>query len=605
VSTISTPFYSNQTIEQQLDLIHHMLQFGDELLLVSGQKGVGKSSQLQELMRRLGEGWEICYLSASESPQISQLFEQVSQSFGYDYSTTPSAELLKGFQHHLEQSEPGKTYALLIDDAEQLDESTLEAVIHLSQLQNSNGRLLRVALYGGEQLSSQPILKVVPFREVVIEPLNSKQSRDYIDFSIEQGGYPFDQPPSTALQQQIENRAGGIPAQIEAMLQQPPQGLASLRKILDWRVAAVILLLFAAIAGYLLNNGGEEGSSAPQSVNSKVNRPQQPVLRKPVTMAAMSKEVVTETTAEVVVTETAPPVKSESRLISELLKQGEPLLVDPGPSVEMDSALDLKKDKQGGEIVTVDVDSPVVEAPVQAVTEQPAESISTIASQEGGEDETPAAPVKRSYGRAWLQQQPATSFTIQLLAAERETALDELIIREGLQENLARFSFARNGRVIHVLTQGLFSDRVEAEVSLKRFSPAVKPWIRPIADIQQLFTENPPPDIDPVVTLSTHNSVKDSAWLWSQNPELITIQLVAGGNREMLEPYIKQSLRIGDTAIVESKRDSRPWFILLHGRYKNRDEARSAIGEFPQELQSEKPWVRNFASVHDELSRAN
>lgn len=603
------PFYSNEKIEQQLDLLHHMLQFGDELLLVSGKEGVGKSRQLHELMHRLGEGWQICQLSGKDNSQISQLFEQVSQSFGYDYSTVSSAELLSGFQHHLEQKEAGKTYALLIDDAEFLDEGTLEVVTHLSQLQNDKGFLLRVVLFGDQTLSDAPILKTVPLREVTIEPLDSQQSQSYIDFCIEQGRYAIEQSPSLAQQQQIVKRAEGLPGQIEAMLQNGSRPIDGWKKILDWRVAAVLLLLLAAGMGYLLNSGSETPSTItePASKSDQLTALQQPVIGKSI--------MVTTTDAPSVVVQQ----EAEEALISELLKQDESMTADMSTSaVNKKSADGTRTESDDGSTEVAATGVPIQSTPIVGTVENggslievPGEIMSEVPAETKLDILEVAVDKGRVGDRAWLQSQAATSFTIQLVAAGREAALDEMIRREQLQGDLARFSFVRDGRIIHVLTQGVYIERSGAEEAVKRYSLGVRPWIRSIADIHRLFTDNPPPVVKaapaptPTVSATVTAGIKDSAWIWSQDPEMITIQLMAGSNRQLLQSYVSLSLKSGMTAILESKREAKPWYILLHGRYSSREEAHSAVAKLPQQLLSAKPWIRSFASVHDELSQTN
>jgi septal ring-binding cell division protein DamX/type II secretory pathway predicted ATPase ExeA len=608
MSTARTSFYSNEMIEQQLDLIHHMLQFGDELLLVTGDKGVGKSRQLQELMHRLGEGWQICHICANENGEISQLFEKVSQSFGYDYSKIPSAELINGFKRHIEQREPGKTYALLIDDAEQLDASSLEAVTHLAQLQNGKGRLLRVALFGNRDLSENPLLKCVPVREVVIEPLDNEQSQDYINYCIEQGRYEFGKPPAAALQQQIVKRAAGVPGQIEAMLQGSSLPRMSWRKVFDWRVAIFAALVLAAGLGYLLLNGGEspEAISTVESENPAYS--QQPVVRK---QAATLDAPV----AQSEVIRKAAPLQplvegSTTALISELLKSPNPLPQQPPMQPEEEIPVEPDTNETVADSIESLTPADDMEAMVDATAggEERAGELQ-IAAPHNLTAEAAVPMVtndEKVRDRVWLQNQPETAYTIQLLAVEREAALYELIQREQLQGELARFSFVRGGHLIHVLTQGVYADRAAAETALEGYSAAVKPWIRTLGDIQQLFIDNPPQLLKSVSAATAETGVvRDSAWLWSQDPEMIAIQLIAGGKRELLEPYVQESQRIGVTAILEAKRDSRPWFILLLGGYKTREEARGVIAELPQILQSTKPWVRSFASVQDELSRSN
>ncbi|MCW8888414.1 MAG: AAA family ATPase [Gammaproteobacteria bacterium] len=597
------PFYSNEKIEQKLDLIHHMLQFGDELLLVTGEKGVGKSCQLQELMRRLGEGWQICYLTGSENRQISQLFEKISHSFGYDYSKVPSAELLSGFKSHLELKESGKTYALLVDDAEQLDEGALEAITHLSQLKSGNDRLLRVVLFGTELLRDTPILKTIPLREVTIEPLDSEQSQAFIDFCIEQGRHEFGKPPSIPLQQQVVNSAMGIPGEIEAMLRGGSVSKSGWSILFDWRIAAAMLLIVAVGVGYLLNTDSGPLISPPVTAQLTSPDSQRPVIRKALPEPAKPRPELKTESIQL-------EEDSEATLIGDLLKQSGPHEQEIVIPVETISTAAEPDSEMAAEDSNERLTPAVVEDDEAAMLNEDV----PMSLQEAPQT-TPPAEVKKQQevggenlsGRAWLQSQPETSFTIQLVAAEREAALDEMILKEKLHNELVRFSFSRGGRPIHVLTQGIYSERTSAEEALKRYSSAVKPWIRPIGDIQQLFVDNPPPVMESSVVAveAEPEVVKDSAWLWSQDPELITIQLVAGGDRGMLEPFVNDSLKLGTTAVLESKRDSKPWFILLHGSYKTRDEARKRIRALPQKLKTANPWVRSFASVHDELSRAN
>lgn len=539
------------------------------------------------------------------TPHISQLFEQISQSFGYDYSTIPSAELITGFKHHLEQSEQGKTYTLIIDDAELLDEGALEAVVHLSQLHNDKGRLLRVVLFGSLEMGNTAILQTTPLRTLTIEPLDSEQSQNYINFCIAQRRYAIDQLPSENQQQQIVKRAEGIPARIEAMLQNAPHSENLISKILDWRVAALFLLILAAGIGYQLNRGDDKKPPVLPLASDKPVAIQQPVIR---TAPVVSKPTVPTVSA----TKSEPA--HENALISELLQQNESSSGDSVPLVEntvqtdgavIDTGNGSEKQHllEGIPLAVPEVD---VEGSAETLLIE-SEPKQSLAINEESMMPQPDSLEGRVGDREWLQGQPATSFTIQLVAAGREAALDELISREQLHKELARFSFVRDGKIIHVLTQGVYRERSEAEEVIKSYSQAVRPWIRPIGDIHKLFKSNPPLSTDnlPTPLAAAQGPLKDSAWMWSQDPEMISIQLLAGGNREMLEPYMQQSLKIGTTAILESKRDSKPWYILLHGIYKTREEARSAITQLPHQLRSAKPWVRSFASVHDELSRVN
>jgi septal ring-binding cell division protein DamX len=200
----------------------------------------------------------------------------------------------------------------------------------------------------------------------------------------------------------------------------------------------------------------------------------------------------------------------------------------------------------------------------------------------------------------WYSNQPKSSFVLQLFAASKRESIDMMIAT--LTDQSDRFSTfvqVRNGSPVYVLTEGLYSNRIEAEQAAEKFKPAIIPWVRSIESISSVMrtlVTTVPTQID------ADGIINDDAWVWSQDPASITIQIAASSDKAALERLVKKYKIPSPLAIMKTSRDKKAWFILVSGLYKNRKSARADITELPQALINMGPWIRSYASIHDELA---
>ncbi len=98
------------------------------------------------------------------------------------------------------------------------------------------------------------------------------------------------------------------------------------------------------------------------------------------------------------------------------------------------------------------------------------------------------------------------------------------------------------------------------------------------------------------------SSTRDKSWVLSRNPEHFTIQVIALLNRDKLQAFIAQNESFEPFAILESRWNGRPLWVLLQGDYPSADEANAARLVFPDGLQErEKLWVRRFSNLQNDL----
>ncbi len=87
----------------------------------------------------------------------------------------------------------------------------------------------------------------------------------------------------------------------------------------------------------------------------------------------------------------------------------------------------------------------------------------------------------------WLMQRAANEFTLQLVTLSSTERVAALLAKQRQPDQFAVFQKASNGRVLHVVTYGVYASRAAAEQASRRL-PAelqgIKPWVRSISGIQ-------------------------------------------------------------------------------------------------------------------------
>ena len=91
-------------------------------------------------------------------------------------------------------------------------------------------------------------------------------------------------------------------------------------------------------------------------------------------------------------------------------------------------------------------------------------------------------------------------------------------------------------------------------------------------------------------TTSTSNKIADNHF---------SIQLNASTSAESLKTFVKKN-QITNYQIYETKRNNKPWFVLIKGSYATSKEARDAIKALPGELQKNSPWIKSGATINKE-----
>lgn len=181
-------FFEPPSRLQVLDKLKHMVRFSDFLLLVSGEKGTGKSTLVEHLKPDLHDTTLHCCVVRSETglEQEQVLDLLLSQLPSHDDVESDFSGRLKAFYLQLKAlREAGQKCLIIVDDAENLSTSALELLLNLHQADSSSASAQLLLLmnnnFADKLLSSKPI-KLLEGRlhHLVLEKMSDEETREYI-----------------------------------------------------------------------------------------------------------------------------------------------------------------------------------------------------------------------------------------------------------------------------------------------------------------------------------------------------------------------------------------------------------------------------------------
>ena len=93
----------------------------------------------------------------------------------------------------------------------------------------------------------------------------------------------------------------------------------------------------------------------------------------------------------------------------------------------------------------------------------------------------------------------------------------------------------------------------------------------------------------------------DKNWLLKQNPDHWTLQILGARDPDTLLKFATLHKLGDDSAWFETELNGKPWYIIVHRFYTDKDIARASIARLPDSLKTSKPWVKSVASIHQAI----
>ena len=480
-----------------LGQLHHLARYSQLLLVVTGPQGSGKTLLRQALVASTNkQSVQSVVVSARGAGDAAGVLRQVAQALN-----VAQAQIGAILAQVVQLALTGQEVYLLVDDAEQLDESALEALLALAA-GAPEGRP-HVFLFGESSLIAgleQLNTEEERFHVIELQPYTEEETREYLAQRLEGAGRGIELFTADQISD-IHEGSDGWPgiinqvardAMIEAMIasrsavKRPSMGFNMPKK----HVLAISAVVVVAVAAAWLLPGR---STAPTTGAPATEQAQLPLGQGTPQPNASG----------------GPAVEfagSSQPMPLPLVGQSQPVMRGPlaeaaGGISEGDDGVPVEGSSATPPTVTtiappagetpspapVPATRPVpTPEPTQVAVAKPAPVAKPVPAPAAKPADKPVTVAKASAGGSWYAGQAPGNYVVQILGTSSEATAQKFVKEQGGEYRY--FKKVLNGKPLFVITYGNFANRDAAVTAIKALPAKVqagKPWPRTVASVQQ------------------------------------------------------------------------------------------------------------------------
>lgn len=233
-------YFTTPHLEEQRVELEHCILSRKGFCLLTAEVGMGKSTLVRRLMADLAPRQVVSALVFNTFLQGPELLSAVLHDFGLQGTGSMATDINVLNSFLLDNHREGRTCLLIIDDAQNLTESSLELIRLLCNLETDQEKLLQILLAGQPELEAtlaQHSLRQLRSRVVKharLYGLNSMEIADYIRFRFESSGSDGSLLLQADACQLLLQETAGVPRQVHLVMDRCLYGLAARNgKVID------------------------------------------------------------------------------------------------------------------------------------------------------------------------------------------------------------------------------------------------------------------------------------------------------------------------------------------------------------------------------------
>lgn len=445
-------FYGGADRKTHLDHIGHLSQWSRRMLVVTGPFGIGKSTLYRELSTNLDGNTKAARLSGAVVTEEREVLLGLAQWFGIAVDAAGHIDDLTAVlaQHINEEHERDRVCAILVDDAQLLDFAAIGGLMRLAGQSE-----VRLVLFAEATVTANVTKEAkkndLEWFEIRLTGFPAADVRIYLEWRFDQAQYRGHLPFTDEQLERITQRSGGNPnvidfmanellADLETGTYRQGRGGFPRRHIL----LALILVVLVGLLYQLYQQPDWDALIAQEM--------------------AISAPVSAQPEVGVNTGEDAPTAIANNLLLEA-----------PAIAVTINGTI-----------------ASVTTAPAAPTSTPTSEALSSTAEPKPQTaDAAPVLDANGINGTDWFLRQNSEHFTLQLMMLSRRQGGIDLVRRQSDPGGFALHKIVRDGRELHVLTYGVFSNKQAAQSKASNLSgelAGVKAWVRTFASMQGSLT---------------------------------------------------------------------------------------------------------------------
>ena len=210
--------------KEAIEVVLTALSLGEGILKITGEVGTGKTLVCNKLQAELSDNYIVCNI---DNPYLSahELRRALADTIGIDKANLNDQLFLTGLikERLLILFKQGKKVVVLVDEAQALPDSSLEALRLFSNLEIESDKLLQVILFGQPELDMRlSETKLRQLRQRItfsyqLRALSAKEIEIYIEKRLTLAGYRGADLFNRRVIKKISQASRGIPRLINIL----------------------------------------------------------------------------------------------------------------------------------------------------------------------------------------------------------------------------------------------------------------------------------------------------------------------------------------------------------------------------------------------------
>lgn len=592
-----------------LEHIKALIAEGNDLLVITSPASTDRNVLSGQVESIKDKHWTTSLIHADANTNIESLSHEIIEQALPD-RVNDNLPVVNQVHRYLEYSaQNGILPVIMIDDAHKLSQEVLEFILQLAELRYADS-LFRIVLFADETINEH--LDAPGLKKLTAGALHNIHTTSFAKEETEEET------------KEIIDEFNSIYDEIDEAILADGDALEDNEKKRSMAVIGLSIIAVVSISAFLaysyLNNQKDVG--------------------------------VTETTTasqqqEIIIEETHSQVEEDDQELAEE--------IEPEPLIEEDFSEDISDtETTEAEEVTEyveEIEHPAIEDEEVVMPEPEAmtydENVFNL--------ETVPEFLQNIKGPAWIRQQAANSYVLQIISAQYKSNLRNLLSgQSGIQSQLSGYvKYTPSGKPRYLLLYGSYPDRKAAEDAINELPDklqSIPPWPMKISDvINELDNVSEPfieveegiviplgeyageieeiespviedvevvipetrtdKDDENVFNLDTIpdfiSGIKGPVWLRQQDADSYVLQLLSAQYMSNIKNLLtgQSGTQNQLSGYVKYTPSGKPRYLLLYGIYPDKESAEAAIDELPLEFQVIPPWPRRLGDAIKEINK--